>query len=172
MNAANHPAAACSDWCAPLAGPRASFASAIAWALGWPVACPIRPVAPHAAAATISHHCAHGPLQARAMAAARAAKVRRGASGHSVRAMPHTAWATTATAASLSPCRAPARAGWRRSNCARPSANAIKSRADGSVKPSQASTAPAHPPRCRPMAKPTWLLVGPGRNWHSATSSA
>ena len=28
-------------------------------------------------------------------------------SGHSARAMPHTAWATTATATSLSPCNSP-----------------------------------------------------------------
>ena len=43
---------------------------------------------------------------------------------------------------------------------------------EGSVNPAQAASAPRQPARCRPMRKPTWLLVGPGSNWHSATISA
>jgi len=47
-------------------------------------------------------------------------------------------------------------------------ANPTRTRAiaDGRVKPSQAANAPRYPARERPMARPTWLLAGPGRNWH------
>ena len=41
--------------------------------------------------------------------------------------------------------------------------------ADGSVNPSHAARPPKRPPRVMPMAMPTWLLAGPGRNWQSAT---
>ena len=43
--------------------------------------------------------------------------------------------------------------------------------AEGRVKAVQAASAPRKPARDRPMAKPTWLEAGPGRNWQSATSS-
>ena len=39
------------------------------------------------------------------------------------------------------------------------------------TKPSQAAKAPLTPARNMPIAKPTWLLAGPGRNWQSATTS-
>ena len=44
--------------------------------------------------------------------------------------------------------------------------------AEGKVKPVQAAKAPAYPARESPMAMPTWLDAGPGRNWQSATMSA
>ncbi|CPO42683.1 Uncharacterised protein [Bordetella pertussis] len=40
------------------------------------------------------------------------------------------------------------------------------------VKAIQAAAMPAQPARASPSAMPVWLLAGPGRNWHSATSSA
>ena len=43
---------------------------------------------------------------------------------------------------------------------------------DGKVKPIQAANPPSRPPRMMPIPMPTWLLAGPGRNWHSATRSA
>ena len=44
--------------------------------------------------------------------------------------------------------------------------------ADGVVKPVQAASAPRYPALDSPMAMPTWLDEGPGRNWQSATRSA
>ena len=44
--------------------------------------------------------------------------------------------------------------------------------ADGAVKPSHAASAPAYPAFVSPMPTPTWLDVGPGSIWHSATRSA
>ena len=44
--------------------------------------------------------------------AATVISVTRRASGHSVRAMPHTACATTATAATFKPCKTPAGTAW------------------------------------------------------------
>ena len=90
---------------------------------------------------------------------------------HRLRAMPHTACATTATATTLSPCTSPApsHAPLAEEN---PSPHNASTSAEGSVKPSHAASAPPHPPRRRPRASPTWLLAGPGRNWHSATRSA
>ena len=75
-----------------------------------------------------------------------------------------------ATAATFSPCSAPAAAG--PCQCDTPSANSTSAIADGKVKPAQAASAPRHPARCNPSAKPTWLLAGPGSSWHSATRSA
>ena len=87
-----------------------------------------------------------------------------------LRAMPHTAWATTATATILRPwIAAPAR---RPVKEVESSANSKSSKAEGKVKPSQAARPVERPRRDRPSAKPTWLLAGPGRNWHSATRSA
>ena len=76
--------------------------------------------------------------------------------------MPQSAWATTATAASSSPCSqftpilGP--------TASRLIARITSSTADGSVKPSHAARAPGRPPRPKPSAMPTWLLAGPGRN--------
>ncbi len=84
--------------------------------------------------------------------------------------MPHTAWATIATATIFSPCRMPA--GNASPQLEIPSPNSVSARAEGSVNPAQAASAPGKPPRIRPMASPTWLLAGPGRNWQSATRSA
>lgn len=36
--------------------------------------------------------------------------------------------------------------------------------AEGAVKPAKAASPPAAPARCRPIAKPTWLDVGPGQD--------
>ena len=44
--------------------------------------------------------------------------------------------------------------------------------AEGSVNAAQAARPPRYPARMRPIAKPVWLLAGPGRNWQSATRSA
>ena len=91
-------------------------------------------------------------------------------SGVRLRAMPYTATATTATATAFSPRSQPPSAS--PSKAATPYPNAISSAADGRVKPSHAATPPAKPARVIPTAMPTWLLAGPGRNWHSATRSA
>ena len=95
----------------------------------------------------------------------------RGRSGHSERAMLQTAWATTETATSFSPCSRPAPTGDSDSVPAQ-AANITISAADGRVKPAQAASPPHGPARSSPSAKPAWLDAGPGRNWHSPTSSA
>ena len=84
--------------------------------------------------------------------------------------MPHTAWATMATAVTLRPWMMPWLIG--PSSAAAPKANATSTMAEGRVKAVQAAAAPQGPARINPRAKPTWLLAGPGRNWHSATRSA
>ena len=43
--------------------------------------------------------------------------------------------------------------------------------AEGMVKPSHAITPPSFPARSVPIAIPSWLLAGPGSNWHKATRS-
>ncbi len=43
--------------------------------------------------------------------------------------------------------------------------------AEGKVNPAHAANAPSQPARPSPIAMPTWLLAGPGRNWQSATRS-
>lgn len=43
-------------------------------------------------------------------------------------------------------------------------ANRINAIAEGKVKPAQAARAPEYPDRDNPMAIPTWLLAGPGKN--------
>jgi hypothetical protein len=83
--------------------------------------------------------------------------------------MPHTACATTATAASFRPCSHPAPL--RLEARATPNAKPIMSNTDGSVKQTEATSAPSRPARCMPMANTSWLLAGPGRNWQSATRS-
>src|SRR5215831_19296236 len=98
-----------------------------------------------------------------------AAKPPRKRSGHNVFDMPQTACATTATATTLRPCTAPEDA--TPAHRETPNANTMSATADGNVKPHHAASEPSHPARPRPSAMPTWLLVGPGRNWHSATRS-
>ena len=84
--------------------------------------------------------------------------------------MPSTAWATTATAAILSPCNRPLPSA--SPAPATLNANSTMAMAEGNVNPSQAAKPPAKPARKRPTPMPTWLLAGPGKNWHSATRSA
>ena len=94
--------------------------------------------------------------------------VARSRSGARDRAIPHTALATTATAAIFNPCSHPASvtpSRWR------PKAKTTRAMAEGKVNPSHAATAPGNPARTMPIAIPTWLLVGPGRNCQSATMS-
>lgn len=105
-----------------------------------------------------------------AVQAASTAMVMRAVSVHRLRAMPQMACATTATATTFKPCSTPA--GSAAPHADSPSANSVKASAEGSVKPAQASSAPLNPARDRPIAMPTWLLAGPGKNWHSATRSA
>ena len=83
--------------------------------------------------------------------------------------MAHTACATTATATTLRPCTQPAAAsaGW----ADKVWANSSSAAAEGKVKPTHAASAPQSPARVMPSAMPSWLLAGPGRNWHSASSS-
>ena len=97
-----------------------------------------------------------------------AAMSARGTSGHSERAICQSAWATTMTATHFSACCAVASTAG--GSCGAQCANAYINAAEGSVKPIHAAQAPASPARCRPIRKPTWLLVGPGSNWHSAIS--
>ena len=103
------------------------------------------------------------------MSAAATASPARSRSGQSERPMPQTACAMMATAAIFSPWMAPDADS--QPNCASPSAKRISATAVGSVNATQAASMPAHPARFRPIAMPTWLLAGPGRNWHSATRS-
>ena len=91
-------------------------------------------------------------------------------SGVSVRAMPHTAYATTATATACRPTSTPAPMVPVKS--AAPDATSNIRAADGRVNAAHAASAPRYPARPRPIANPTWLDAGPGKNWHSATSSA
>ena len=104
------------------------------------------------------------------MAQAASINAARPAVAHSPRAIPHTAWATTATATTLRPCTSPA--GMPSPPAENPRPNNASAKADGSVKPTQAASAPPQPLRISPSAIPTWLLAGPGKNWHSATRSA
>ena len=83
--------------------------------------------------------------------------------------MPHTASATTATAAILRPRSQPDSA--TSPIAVTPYANRMSAAAEGSVKPSHAASPPGSPALRMPREMPTWLLAGPGRNWHSATMS-
>ena len=114
--------------------------------------------------------CPTTPGCHRVTAQATPIKATRPALVHRLRAMPHTAWATTATATTLSPCTSPA--GKPAPPDEKPSPSAASTKAEGSVKPTQAASAPSQPLRIKPSAMPTWLLAGPGKNWHSATRSA
>ena len=88
----------------------------------------------------------------------------RSRSGHSVLAIPSTAWATIATAAMRRPWRTPAPVEPELASRTAPLAKAISATADGSVNPIHAASAPEYPARFRPSANATWLLAGPGRN--------
>ncbi len=112
--------------------------------------------------------CENGVVHSSATAAAATATARLGQSGVSVPAIVQTACATTATAASLRPWTQPA---VDRSTEVATSPSAVSASADGRVNPSQATIPPGIPARRVPMAIPSWLLAGPGRNWHSATRS-
>ena len=125
---------------------------------------------PAAAAAAIASTWVSGVRQNNMPMAVTTASVARGRSGVRLPAMPYTANATTATATTLSPRSQPPAAS--SPNAAMPYPNRISSAADGRVKPSHAATPPPMPARVMPTAMPTWLLAGPGRNWHSATRSA
>ncbi|MNS93933.1 hypothetical protein D3C72_1281340 [compost metagenome] len=63
--------------------------------------------APASAATAITATCIHAPGSASTAPPAAAMMAMRTGPRHSVRAMPHTACATTATATSLSPCSTP-----------------------------------------------------------------
>jgi hypothetical protein len=117
-------------------------------------------------------NCTVVPGQASASSAADSASARRGQSGHKERHIDQTACATIATVTIFRPWTTESSTRLPSPAHASPCANSTSSMADGSVKPSQAANAPAHPARPSPSAKPTWLLAGPGRNWHNATSSA
>ena len=125
--------------------------------------------APTTAPRAMAASCPGAEGKARVISAAAQAMPARIRSGQSVRPMPHTACAMTATAATFRP--------WitaepdNQPKCASPRANSISAMAEGSVNASQAASMPAQPARFSPIAMPTWLLAGPGRNWHSATRS-
>ena len=110
-----------------------------------------------------------GKGTASATIAAVTTMIERATSGASVRHMTSTAWATTATAASLSPRTQPASV---RSADSVSSANATRMIADGRVNPSQPTMPPSRPARSVPIAIPSWLLAGPGSAWLSASRSA
>ena len=94
---------------------------------------------PPAMAMTPTCPQADGTSNTRQVAAAM--RVMRGTSGQRLRAIPHTACATTATATTFKPCSTPA--GSASPQLARPSANRIRKIADGSVNPAHAANAPA-----------------------------
>ena len=50
-------------------------------------------------------------------------------------------------------------------------ASTVIATADGSVKPSQAAAAPGRPAWWAPIAMPSWLDIGPGNRFVTATSS-
>src|ERR1700733_4510688 len=73
-------------------------------------------------------------------------------SRQNVRAMFHTACATTATATNCSPCNKECASAPRQ--FAVNTAQRYISSADGNVNPNQAASAPIHPARCRPIENP------------------
>ncbi len=113
--------------------------------------------------------CENGTVQASATAAAAIATTRRGQSGDRLRDIVQTACATTATAASFSPWTQPA---CERSVDAATMPSSASVTAEGRVNPIHAASPPSFPARRVPMAIPSWLLAGPGSDWHSATRSA
>src|SRR3546814_19134992 len=91
-----------------------------------------------------------------------AIRVARSTPVHRLRAIPHTACATTATAAIFKPCSITL--GTASPQAEIPSAKRMSTIAEGSVKHNQAASAHAYPDRDNHHAKPTWLLAGPGQN--------
>ena len=83
--------------------------------------------------------------------------------------MPSTASATTTTASNFKPFTNPPN---QTVSVTVPPADASRnsSRNDGNVNPRNTATPPQAPARWYPMAKPTWLEDGPGRNWLRAMS--
>ena len=88
--------------------------------------------------------------------------------GRRLWAMPSTACATTATATSLRPCSSPRLRALKRARAIRDERHGDRRR-QGEAGPGRQRAGIAA--RMRPMANPTWLLAGPGRNWQSATRS-
>ena len=97
------------------------------------------------------------PGSARAMQVASKAAIRRGRSGQRLRVISHTAWATTAMAASCKPCRAPPASRWVCKAAIQWPARNI-SKAEGRVKPHQAArpAEPAGPLQARGKTRPGW----------------
>ncbi len=126
--------------------------------------------APAMAPKRMATSCENEDVLSNTMSAATAVIEALSRSGQSVRAMPQTAWATIATATSLSPCNNPVPIGPLSELAAY--ANNRSATAEGSVNPAQAASPPRYPARRIPMEKPTLLLVGPGANWQRATNSA
>ena len=112
-------------------------------------------------------NCPTTPGCHRVSAQAAAISAARPGVAHRLRAMPHTAWATTIFRPRTRPASNQPPAADEN-----PSPSRARASAEGSVKPSHAASAPPQPARISPSARPTWLLAGPGRNWHSATRSA
>ena len=105
------------------------------------------------AAAAITETCAHEVGHSSTVQAASVLIVMRARSVQRLRAMPHIACATTATATTFRPCRTPT--GSAVPQLEMPTANAISTRAEGRVKPSQAASTPPNPARASPIAMPT-----------------
>ena len=96
---------------------------------------------------------------ASARIAAPTAIVARSRSGHRLRAIPHTAWATTATATIFSPCshgrmREIAEGG-------HAIAESDHRHGRGQREPEPGGERPGRPARRMPIVIPTWLLAGP-----------
>ena len=83
--------------------------------------------------------------------------------------MPNNACATIATAAIFNPWIVAATIGPDRSAASRATSNIIS--AEGRVNAVHAASPPKGPARINPIAKPTWLDAGPGKNWHRPTNS-
>ena len=81
--------------------------------------------------------------------------------------IPIMAWATMATATSFNP--------WIQvkleSLLINNAEKTISIITEGSIKPIKEIIPPRIPPLIVPIPIPTWLLAGPGKNWHSATKS-
>src|SRR5690606_29530435 len=123
---------------------------------------------PTNAPTAITHTCTNAPGITSNVAAEASAIDVRLRSGHSFLPIAHTAWITTAAAASLMPCNQPARL---TSTLATPYAKPIISNAEAMVKQNDAATAPQTPARCNPKANATCLLAGPGKTTPTPTNS-
>ena len=84
--------------------------------------------------------------------------------------MPHNAITNTAAATDFNPSINPVSNA--SPNVSTPKPKATINTADGNVNPANAAIPPGMPARLIPIAKPNWLLLGPGRKWHNATKPA